>query len=162
VGVVAIVARLIFFCSALPSHIARPKRHRSSRFSRPAFFCPSFSWHCFRQIPASCNFASSPFAVPPLHHHRIPSHKAPLALEAEALTFGCPRKPGQKKETFSCPTSMFSGMPFGVIRSPTSAPLKHAWGSLATPGTEACDAVGGALRPKWREWPARHIRRVLS
>jgi hypothetical protein len=26
--------------------------------------------------------------------------------------------------------------------------------SLATPGTEACDAVGGALRPKWREWPA--------
>jgi hypothetical protein len=27
-------------------------------------------------------------------------------------------------------------------------------GSLATPGTDACDAVGGALRPKWREWPA--------
>jgi hypothetical protein len=24
--------------------------------------------------------------------------------------------------------------------------------SLATPGTEACDAVGGALRPEWREW----------
>src|SRR6266404_7776134 len=34
--------------------------------------------------------------------------------------------------------------------------------SLATPGTEACDAVGGALRPKCREWPARGIRRVLS
>ena len=33
--------------------------------------------------------------------------------------------------------------------------------SLATPGTEACDAVGGALRPKWREWPSRAIRRVL-
>jgi hypothetical protein len=29
-------------------------------------------------------------------------------------------------------------------------------------GTEACDAVGGALRPKWREWPSRGIRRVLS
>jgi|SRR6267378_761783 hypothetical protein len=34
--------------------------------------------------------------------------------------------------------------------------------SLATPGTEACDAVGGALRPKWREWPVRGTRRVLS
>ena len=22
-----------------------------------------------------------------------------------------------------------------------------------TPGTEACDAVGGAFRPQWREWP---------
>ncbi len=33
---------------------------------------------------------------------------------------------------------------------------------MATPGTEACDAVGGALRPKWREWPSRAIRRVLS
>src|SRR5258708_26516590 len=30
-----------------------------------------------------------------------------------------------------------------------------------TPGTEACDAVGGALRPKWREWPSQAIRRVL-
>src|SRR5579864_9743496 len=28
--------------------------------------------------------------------------------------------------------------------------------SWATPGTEACDAVGRALRPKWREWLARH------
>jgi hypothetical protein len=27
--------------------------------------------------------------------------------------------------------------------------------SLATPGTEACDAVGGALRSKWTEWPSR-------
>jgi hypothetical protein len=34
--------------------------------------------------------------------------------------------------------------------------------SLATPGTEACDAVGGALRPKCGEWPARCSRRVLS
>ncbi len=32
---------------------------------------------------------------------------------------------------------------------------------MATPGTEACDAVGAALRPKWREWPSRAIRRVL-
>jgi hypothetical protein len=32
---------------------------------------------------------------------------------------------------------------------------------MATPGTEACDAVGGALRPKWREWPSQTIRRLL-
>ena len=32
-----------FFCSALPAHIARPLPHRSSQFSRPAFFCRSFS-----------------------------------------------------------------------------------------------------------------------
>src|SRR5260370_25140672 len=30
------------FCSALPAHIARPIPHRSSQFSRPAFFCRSF------------------------------------------------------------------------------------------------------------------------
>jgi hypothetical protein len=33
--------------------------------------------------------------------------------------------------------------------------------SLATPGTEACDAAGDALGPKWREWPAQAIRRLL-
>jgi hypothetical protein len=42
----------------------------------------------------------------------------------------------------------------GVVHSPTVEPLEHVWVSLATPGTEACDAVGGALRPEWREWPA--------
>jgi len=26
---------------------------------------------------------------------------------------------------------------------------------MATPGTEACDAVGVALGPQWREWPVR-------
>jgi hypothetical protein len=34
-------------------------------------------------------------------------------LEAEALAFGCPRKMGQKKETFSCPTYMLSGIASG-------------------------------------------------
>lgn len=34
------------------------------------------------------------------------------------------------------------------------ASLFPDWGSQATPVTKACDAVGGALRPKWREWPA--------
>jgi len=38
---------------------------------------------------------------------------------------------------------------------PTFTPLKHVWVSLATPGTEACDAVGGAFRLQWREWPAK-------
>jgi hypothetical protein len=33
---------------------------------------------------------------------------------------------------------------------------------MATLGTEACDAVGGALRSKWRGWPSRAIRRLLS
>jgi hypothetical protein len=28
---------------------------------------------------------------------------------------------------------------------------------MATPGTEACDAAGGALRPKWRESPSGAI-----
>jgi len=43
----------------------------------------------------------------------------------------------------------------------TFASLEHSCVSMATPGTEACDAVGGALRPKWREWPSQAIRRVL-
>ena len=47
-----------------------------------------------------------------------------------------------------------SGIASGVVHSPTVEPLEHVWVSLATPGTEACDAVGGALRPEWREWPA--------
>jgi len=29
--------------------------------------------------------------------------------------------------------------------------------SLATPGTEACDAGGGAFRPQWREWPGPEL-----
>jgi len=32
---------------------------------------------------------------------------------------------------------------------------------MATPGTEACDAVGGALRPKWREWRmVKNLKRI--
>jgi len=34
--------------------------------------------------------------------------------------------------------------------------------SRATPGTKACDAVGGAFRPQRREWPMRKIFRVRS
>jgi hypothetical protein len=49
---------------------------------------------------------------------------------------------------------MLSGIAFGAVRSPTTPSLEHGWSSLATPGTEACDATGGASRPQWREWPA--------
>jgi len=35
------------------------------------------------------------------------------------------------------------------------------WVSLATPGTEACDAMGGAFRPQWRELPAIVLRLSL-
>src|SRR6266849_6885468 len=84
--------QLIFLCSALAAHIARPIPHRSSQFSRPAFFCRSFFWDCFRLSPASCSFAASAFSVPPLHTIGFPPIKQPLALEAAALAFGCPRK----------------------------------------------------------------------
>jgi hypothetical protein len=47
-----------------------------------------------------------------------------------------------------------------VVRSLTLPSLERGLSPLATPKTEACDAVGGALRPKWREWPAGGIRRV--
>jgi hypothetical protein len=39
--------------------------------------------------------------------------------------------------------------------------LKHVRFPLATPGTEACDAIGGAFRPQWRELPAS-VRFVTS
>jgi len=32
--------------------------------------------------------------------------------------------------------------------------------SLALPGTEACDAVGGAFRPEWREGPVNVRRKI--
>ncbi len=38
-----------------------------------------------------------------------------LVACSEAFAFGCPRKMGQKKETFSCPTYMLSGIAFGVV-----------------------------------------------
>jgi hypothetical protein len=41
----------------------------------------------------------------------------------------------------------------GAVLSPTLPALAHGLSSLATPGTEARDAGGGALKPQWREWP---------
>jgi hypothetical protein len=45
------------------------------------------------------------------------------------------------------------GIAPGVVRSPGFSHQSMPFVSLATPGTEACDAVGSALRPEWREWP---------
>src|ERR1043166_4069911 len=50
-------------------------------------------------------------------------------------------------------TYILSGIAFSAVRSPTVPSLEHGLSSLATPGTEACDAAGGAFRPQWREWP---------
>jgi hypothetical protein len=60
---------------------------------------------------------------------------------------------GQKWRNKLC-IYMLSGIAFSAVRSPTAPSLEHGLSSLATPGTEACDAAGGAFRPQWREWPA--------
>jgi Bacterial Ig-like domain (group 2) len=52
---------------------------------------------CVRQLRGFCFPGSS-------RRTQVPPIKQPLALEAEAFASGCPRKMGQKKETFSCPT----------------------------------------------------------
>jgi hypothetical protein len=110
--------QLIFLCSALPAHIARPIPHRSSQFSRPALFLPLiFSGHCFRLIPASGSFAASAFPVPPLHRW-VPSHKAAARFGSSSPRFWVPQKMGQKKETFSCPTCVLTGIASGVVCSP--------------------------------------------
>jgi len=44
---------------------------------------------------------------------------------------------------------------FDAVCWPAVKSFKHLLRPLATPRTEACDAVGGALRPKWRERPGR-------
>src|SRR5258708_25734238 len=41
-------------------------------------------------------------------------------------------------------------------------PLKHVRFPLPTPGTEACDAMGGAFRPQWRELPPIVLRLSLQ
>jgi hypothetical protein len=49
-----------------------------------------------------------------------------------------------------------------AVRSPTFpelAKLEHDLSSLATPGTEACNAAGGAFRLQSREWPASRPQR---
>ena len=96
-----------------PSITLTPFRHRAPRIllssaGRP-FSAAHFLGHCFGLIPASVSFASSAFPVPP-YTIGFPPIKQPLALEAEATRFWVPKKMGQKKETFLCPTYMLSGI----------------------------------------------------
>jgi len=143
-----------FFCSALRAHIVRPIQHRPSQFSRPAFFYLSFFWapleanSCVRQLRGFC-FPGS--ALTPLGS--LPESSRSLWKQKPSL-LGAPVKWGRKRRYFSCLTYMLSGIAFSAVRSPTVPSLEHGLSSLATPGTEACDAAGGAFRPQWREWPA--------
>src|SRR5438876_9852443 len=57
---------------------------------------------------------------------------------------------------------MLSGIALSAVHSPTVPSLEHDLFSLATLGTEACDAVGDAFRPQWRERPAKEFRRISS
>ena len=51
---------------------------------------------------------------------------------------------------------------FGVVCSPAVQLLEHVMPPLATPGTKACDAGGGACRPQWREWPVSEFYASLA
>jgi hypothetical protein len=88
--------QLIFLCSALAALIARPIPHRSSQFSRPAFFCRSFFWALLQANPASGSFAASAFRFRP-YTIGFPPIKQPLALEAEATRFWVPQENGARK-----------------------------------------------------------------
>src|SRR5258708_16805763 len=86
------------------------------------------------------------------------SHKASARLGSSGLSLlGAPGKWGKKKETFSCPTYMLSGIALAWFARRLCQPLDHDCVSLATRGTKACDAAGDAFRPQCREWPAPGI-----
>ncbi len=86
-----------FFCSALPAHMSRPIPHRSSQFSRPPFFCYSFSRallranSCVRQLRVFC------FPGSALTHHWVPSHKAVARFGSSSPRFRVPQKNGAEK-----------------------------------------------------------------
>ena len=87
-----------FFCSALPAHMSRPIPHRSFQFSRPPFFCHSFSRAQLRANSCVLQLrASSAFPVPPLRQW-VPSDKAAARFwKQKPLASGCPKKMGQEK-----------------------------------------------------------------
>jgi hypothetical protein len=85
-----------FFCSALPAHLSRPIPHRSSQFSRPPFFCHSFSRALLRAN--SCVLQLRVFCFPGSSLNRwVPPIKQPLALEAAATRFRVPQENGARK-----------------------------------------------------------------
>src|SRR5882762_197204 len=88
--------------------LGRYRTDLPSSAGRP-FSATHFLGHCFGLIPASGSFASSAFPVPPLRHW-VPSHKAAARFGSRSPRFWVSQKMGQKKETFSCPTYMLSGI----------------------------------------------------
>jgi hypothetical protein len=96
-----------FFCSALRAHMSRPIPHPSSQFSRPPFFCHSFSRallranSCVPQLRVFCFPGSS---LNPMG----PSHKAAARFGSRSHSLLCaPRKWGKKKEKIQlCLTSV--------------------------------------------------------
>src|SRR5258708_32814335 len=83
-----------------------------------------------------------------------PSQKA--AARFGSSIHSLPGAPITRAETEqkSC-TYMLSGIALSAVCLPKLPSLEHDLFSLATPGTQACAAVGGALRPWGREGP-RH------
>jgi len=98
---------------------------------------------CVLQLRAFCFPGSIPHSI------GFPPIKQPLALEAEALAFVCPRKNGAEKGDIFMSYLIVSWNRFGKL----CFELSHFLGPaplglpLALPGTEACGAVGGAFRP---------------
>ena len=86
---------------------------------KPAFFCHSFSRALLRANflrPAGSRLLLSRFRPPTIG---FPPIKQPLALEAEATRFWCPKKMGQEKgENSSKSYYMLSGIASGVVCSP--------------------------------------------
>jgi hypothetical protein len=83
----------------------------------------------------------------------FPSIKQPLALEAEALAFGCPENEAEKGDIFMSYLIVKwnrsgNGFLSVVTLRVSRAGVMSRW---PTPGTKTCDAVGGAFRPEWRE-----------
>src|SRR5947208_14942324 len=104
-----------------------------------------------------------PLGSSPIEKHWVPSHKAAAHFGSSGLSLLCaPGKWGKKKEKNSCLIYMLSGIALSAVHSPTVPSLEHDLFSLATLGTEACDAVGDAFRPQWRERAAKEVRRISS
>jgi hypothetical protein len=111
---------------------------------------------CARHLRGFCFLGSSRTSqVPPIKH--------PLALGAAASRFSVPQENGARKgEKFmSYLIVSWNSSGSGFTRQ-AFPPLKHVRFPLATPGTEACDAMGGAFRPQWRELPAIVLRLSLQ
>src|SRR6266404_1636264 len=107
-----------FFCPALPAHMSRPIPHRSSQFSRPAFFCRSFFWALLRANSRVLQLRGFCFPGSALTHHWVPSHKAAARFGSSSPRFWVPQKMGQKKETFFMSYLYVKWNSLGVVCSP--------------------------------------------